>query len=76
MRAVLPALTKFSFSGSSDYMEDLVAQLDAPQLVDVQVALGWVDSLRVPQLFLLIAPTVILMFRHARVEFRNGNPTR
>jgi hypothetical protein len=31
-RAVLPALTAFDFQGVSDYLEDLVAQIDAPLL--------------------------------------------
>jgi hypothetical protein len=31
-RSVLPVLTKFWFKGVSEYLEDLVAQIDAPQL--------------------------------------------
>jgi hypothetical protein len=31
-RALLPALTRLSFSGVSDYLEDLVARIDAPLL--------------------------------------------
>jgi hypothetical protein len=31
-RTVLPALTYFQFRGVSEYLEDLVAQIDAPQL--------------------------------------------
>jgi hypothetical protein len=33
-RAVLPALTSFLFKGTSEYLEDLVARIDAPQLTD------------------------------------------
>jgi hypothetical protein len=38
-RAVLPALTKFKFCGLSEYLDDLVAQLDAPLLEDVDITL-------------------------------------
>ena len=31
-RAVLPALTQFNFQGVSEYLEDLVARIDVPQL--------------------------------------------
>ena len=31
-RAVLPALTSFLFKGASEYLEDLVSRIDAPQL--------------------------------------------
>jgi hypothetical protein len=31
-RSILPALTKFSFKGVSEYSEDLVSRIDAPRL--------------------------------------------
>ena len=31
-RAVLPALTRFPFTGLFEYFEDFVAQIDAPKL--------------------------------------------
>jgi len=34
---VLPALTKFRFRGVSEYLEDLVVQIDAPQLQAVNI---------------------------------------
>jgi hypothetical protein len=37
-RAVLPALTKFEFRGVSEYLEDLVARIDAPLLNSVEIA--------------------------------------
>ncbi|KAH9980887.1 hypothetical protein BGW80DRAFT_1247742 [Lactifluus volemus] len=37
--AVLPALTTFKFHGVSEYLEDLVAQIDAPLLEDVDITL-------------------------------------
>ena len=36
-RTVLPALTSFGFRGVSEYLEDLVAQVDAPFLDDIWV---------------------------------------
>ena len=36
-RFVLPALTRFEFRGVSDYMEDLVAQIDAPLLNSIWI---------------------------------------
>ncbi|KAH9171741.1 hypothetical protein EDB89DRAFT_1069319 [Lactarius sanguifluus] len=36
-RAVLPALTHFRFHGASKYLEDLVAQIDCPQLKCISV---------------------------------------
>jgi hypothetical protein len=37
-RAVLPALTSFKFNGVSEYLEDLVAWIDAPQLDHLDIA--------------------------------------
>ncbi|KAH9971467.1 hypothetical protein BGW80DRAFT_442004 [Lactifluus volemus] len=36
-RAVLPALTNFDFHGVSEYLEDLMAQIDAPLLHRVEI---------------------------------------
>ena len=54
MRAVLPVLTEFEFRGRSEYLEDLVAQLDTPRLDDVWTIFDRLDSLRLPQLSLFI----------------------
>jgi hypothetical protein len=35
--AVLPALTKFTFEGASEYFEDLITQIDTPQLISLNV---------------------------------------
>lgn len=37
MRAVLPALTGFVFSGESKYLEDLVARIDMPSVEDIKI---------------------------------------
>jgi len=36
-RSVLPALSSLSFKGNREYFEDLVAQIDAPRLADLNV---------------------------------------
>jgi hypothetical protein len=36
-RTVLPALTRFDFQGVSEYLEDFVAQIDAPMLDSIQI---------------------------------------
>ena len=36
-RTVLPALTYFHFRGGSEYLEDLVARIDGPQLRDIHI---------------------------------------
>jgi hypothetical protein len=46
--ALLPALTDFTFGGSSEYLEDLVAQIDAPRLLGVRTSLAQLDFLRLP----------------------------
>jgi hypothetical protein len=37
MMAVLPALTTFDFEGDSEYLEDLVARIDAPRVDNVRI---------------------------------------
>ena len=48
-RALLPVLTWFSFAGVKEYLEDLVAQIDAPLLDRVTISLRGFDS-DIPQL--------------------------
>ncbi|KAH9164803.1 hypothetical protein EDB89DRAFT_2077549 [Lactarius sanguifluus] len=72
-RTLLPVLTSFAFQGASEYLEDLVAQIDSPrlnqictqysnQLFDFQVArlFKFIDRLQAPELTLI---------RHADVTF-------
>ena len=50
-RTVLPALTNFVFSGACEYLEDLVARIDAPRLVWLGIHyLNQVVDFEVPQL--------------------------
>jgi hypothetical protein len=36
-RSVLPILSRFGFKGASEYLEDLVARIDAPRLCDLEI---------------------------------------
>ena len=71
MRVVLPALIEFAFWGHSEYLEDFVAQLDAPRLDDFWTFLDRIDFLQLPQLSLFITRTETLRFTRARVGFTN-----
>ena len=70
-RAVLPALIRFYFDGLSEYFEDFVAQIDAPQLD--RLGIGYLDLLgdfQIPQLckFILRSEKLRLsLFRHADI---------
>ncbi|KAH9013486.1 hypothetical protein EDB85DRAFT_2219201 [Lactarius pseudohatsudake] len=83
MQAVLPALTEFTFRGHSEYLEDLVAQIDAPRLNDFRTELHRPNDVRTeldglefllgfPQLSLFICRTENLKFRRAEVEFSDN----
>jgi hypothetical protein len=60
MRAVLPALTSFEFRGASEYLEDLVAQIDAPRLTTFSIWFFNQLIFQVPQLFRFVSWTQIL----------------
>jgi hypothetical protein len=49
-RILLPALTKLTFQGVSEYLEDLVAQIDAPQLQALSITFFHQLFFRTPQL--------------------------
>jgi len=49
-RILLPVLTDLSFEGAPEYMEDLVAQIDAPSLESVQITLFNQEVLEVSEL--------------------------
>jgi hypothetical protein len=72
-RTVLPALTSFRFNGASQYLEDLVAQIDSPQLSQIFIFyLNQFVDFQVPQLSEFIDRTIgtqIALFKHAQVTF-------
>jgi len=49
-RILLPVLTRLTFQGVSEYLEDLVAQIDAPQLQALSITLFHQLFLHTPQL--------------------------
>jgi hypothetical protein len=59
-RAVLPALSSFLFRGVSEYLEDLVSRIDAPQLGQVHISFFHQLIFDTPQLtqFIRRIPTV------------------
>jgi len=80
VRAVLSELTAFKYRGSIEYLEDLVAIIDAPQLYEVKIGLDQLDPesepLEIPQLssFLSRANPALaenLRFTRAQVVFHN-----
>ena len=75
-RTVLPALTYFQFKGASEYLEDLVARIDGPQLNQIVIAyLNQVIDFQVVQFSNFIDRTVgpeIARFRHAQFSFSYG----
>ena len=79
-RILLPALTKLTFQGVSEYLEDLVAQIDTPQLHALSIIFFHQLFFHTPQLsrFISRAPKLKgreearVVFTHwsARVTFR------
>ncbi|KAH9171739.1 hypothetical protein EDB89DRAFT_1069246 [Lactarius sanguifluus] len=75
-RIALPALVDFSFAGTSEYLEDFVSRIDAPQLycisIDYVLQLVTVDY-QVAQLSKLIDRSAVIpkltQFRRADVHF-------
>jgi hypothetical protein len=71
-RTVLPTLTRFYFEGLLEYFEDLVAQIDAPQLDCLQIEYRDQQDFQIPQLCKFInRPEKLSSFRRAllRVDF-------
>ena len=78
-RTVLPALTFFQFQGASEYLEDLVARIDAPQLDRIHITyLNQLVDFRVPQFPMFIDRSVgpkLTQHRYAQVAFRSHRVT-
>ncbi|KAH9170821.1 hypothetical protein EDB89DRAFT_2071552 [Lactarius sanguifluus] len=75
-RLVLPSLTMFGFRGNSEYLEGLVAQIDAPRLVFSRITYFNQLIFQVPHLSQFIGRTEnfgLAPFRHAQVGFRGSN---
>ena len=74
-RTVLPSLTFFQFRGASEYLEGLVARIDAPQLNKIAIDfLNQLVDFQVAQLSKFIdrsAGLELPLFRHAHLTFSN-----
>ena len=75
-RIVLPVLTHFRFKGASEYLEDLVAHIDSPQLDKIEITyLNQLIDFQVvrPSKFIdrSLGPKLTL-FEHAQVCFYNS----
>ena len=71
MRATIPSLAHFHYSGCGNYLEDLLAHIDAPQLEHVSIKYV-TRQMQVPQLSQLINRTENLkvnQFRRATITF-------
>ena len=68
-RSILPALTGFYFKGVTEYLEDLVTCIDAPQLNTLNIYFPHEIDLDIPQLAQFINRTPKLGKRDARVLF-------
>ena len=78
-RTVLPALTTFEFQGSSEYLEDLAARIDAPQLDEINIYyLNQLVDFQVAQLSGFIDRSVgpkLALLKYAQVSFHNRGVT-
>lgn len=75
-RVVLPALAFFDFCGISEYLEELVAQIDTPQLNFLKITYFNRSAFDVPQLSQLIGRTESLELdrsKHAELYFDASN---
>ncbi|KAH9172872.1 hypothetical protein EDB89DRAFT_841574 [Lactarius sanguifluus] len=75
-RIVLPALTYLGFRGASEYLEDLVARVDCPQLNRIYIDfMNQLVDFQVAQFSTFINRSFgpkLTSFRHAQVSFING----
>ena len=73
-RSVLPALTSFWFKGVGEYLDDIVARIDAPRLNQLKIIFFNQIVFDTPQFiqFISRSPTM-KAFEKARVQFEYGS---
>ena len=78
-RTILPALTSFFFMGASEYLEDLAARIDAPQLDEINICyLNQLVDFQVAQLSGFMDRSVgpkLALLQHAEVGFYSHGVT-
>ena len=73
-RSVLPVLTYFSFKGVTEYLEDLVTDIDAPQLNKLSITFFNDSVFETPQLIQFISRTpVSSALKNAHIALRDDN---
>jgi len=73
-RILLPSLTYLRLQGSSDYVEDFLAQIDTPLLESVQITLFSLDVLEVSELAKFVRRADKLLLAHqAKVTFMSDS---
>jgi F-box-like len=71
-RIVLPALIRLSFIGVSEYFEDFIAQIDAPQLIHLDMTFSMDHLFNIPQLRHFIGRAKRLEpLKQAVIDFRD-----
>jgi hypothetical protein len=81
-RSILPSLTKIEFKGESEYLEEILARIDAPRLDKFDITFFNQIIFDTPQLFQFISrrPTLrapekgYIEFHSGSVEFRSWTP--
>ena len=72
-RSVLPILSRFGFKGASEYLEDLLARIDAPRLCDLETTFFHSLDFDTPQIVQFINRTPSLKTpNEARVVFQDS----
>jgi hypothetical protein len=72
-RSILPALTRLDFQGVTEYLEELIAHIDTPQLDKLQITV--LNEIGTPRVAQFINRTSLRVGDKARVEFYNGATT-
>jgi hypothetical protein len=70
-RSILPALDQFRFKGVTEYVEDLVVFIDAPQLISLYITFFNQIDFDTPRLAQFINRTPKLRTRDAHVQFND-----
>jgi hypothetical protein len=69
VHVVLPTLTRLSFHGASEYIENLVARIDAPAIISVSTSFFNRLEFNIPHFLQFIGHTQIPGFEEAKLSF-------